>query len=110
MAGVLVPGEHFVLEAIAAERMPHRMVVSGVKRSPFFELRDYGAEGTRVIGVLNRHGIRAVLEEGGRFLFPFETLASREKAWRDVSVDAEWVGLRESVALKELAVFRLSAS
>jgi hypothetical protein len=107
MAGVCVPGEHLVLEAIAAERMPHRIAVWGVARAPFFELRDYGSAAPQITGLLNGHGIRAVLEENGRFLFPFESLASREKAWRGVSADPEWIGLRESAVLNEIAVYRV---
>jgi hypothetical protein len=42
LAGVCLAGEYLVLEAVAAERMPHRIVVCGVERAPFFELRDYG--------------------------------------------------------------------
>ena len=105
MAGVYTPWERLVLEAVAAERMPHRMVVSGVARSPFFELRDYGAKGTGMVEVLERYGIRAVWERNGRFLFPFETLAARETAWRRVSADADWSALRTEV--REISVYRL---
>ena len=89
-------GEHLVLEAIAAERMPHRIVVSGVERAPFFELRDYGT--AEAGAILNRQGIRAVCSENGRFLFAFETLAERERAWRGVRVDG--------VSPREIAVYR----
>jgi hypothetical protein len=99
-AGLGLLREHLVLEAIAAERMPHRMLVRGVKWAPFFELRDYG--GARVAEVLNRHGIRPVLEEGGRFLFSFQSLEVRERAWREIAADAEWCG----AALREIAVYR----
>jgi hypothetical protein len=101
-AGLGLWREHLVLEAIAAERMPHRMVVRGVEWAPFFELRDYGRAGEQVVGILGRHGIRAVLEDGGRFLFSFESLASRERAWRELSADVEWCG----AALREIAVYR----
>lgn len=88
--------EPLVLEAVAAERMPQTLIVSGFKRSPFFELRDYGT--TEVAGVLNRQGIRAVHSENGRFLFAFESLAARERAWRGVRVDG--------ASLREIAIFR----
>jgi hypothetical protein len=96
LAGVCVAGEHLVLEAIAAERMPHRIVVRGLKRAPFFELRDYGT--AEVAGILDRQGIRAVYSENGRYLFAFESLAARERAWRAVRVDG--------VSLREIAVYR----
>lgn len=106
MAGVCATRRPLVLEAIAAERMPQRLVVPAVSPSAFFELRDYGAGAVRLAGVLNRHGIRPVLEHRGRLLFPFETLAARERAWRLVSADPQWIALRDSVVLGELAVYR----
>jgi len=96
LAGVYLTGEHLVLEAIAAERMPHRIIVSGVKRAPFFELRDYGS--AEVGRILDRHGIQAIYSENGKYLFAFESLAARERAWREVRVDG--------VTLKEIAVYR----
>jgi hypothetical protein len=104
LAGVGLMRDSLVLEAVAAERMPHRMVVRGVARSAFFELRDYGAACPRLMTVLKRHGIRAVWAENGRFLIPFETLAARERAWREVSADAEWIGFE--AAVREIAVYR----
>ena len=106
LAGVCMAREQLVLEAIAAEKMPHRIVVRGVARSPFFEVRDYGRAAPQIAGALKRHGISAVLEENGRFLFPFESLASREACWRGVSADPDWIGLRESTTLNEIAVYR----
>ena len=95
----------FVLEAIAAERMPHRIVVWGVPASTFFELREYGVATAGLIRVLSRHGIRPVLAEEGRLLVPFESLAEREQAWRRVSGDREWIGLGARVA--KIAVYRM---
>lgn len=107
MAAVCWPRrEHLVLEAIAAERMPHRMVLSGVARSPFFELRDYGIAGERVVAILNRFGIGAVMEENGRLLFSFDSLVAREKAWRELGAHQEWIALRRSANLNEIAVYR----
>jgi hypothetical protein len=99
-------GECLVLEAIAAERMPHRMVVWGVPRARVYELRDYGAAGTAVVEALGRRGLRGVLWEDGRVLFGFESLGAREKVWREVSLDAEWVGLR--VELRGVSVFQMA--
>jgi hypothetical protein len=95
-----------VLEAIAAARMPQRVVVRGVEPAAFFELRDYGISGPRMLEAWNRCGIRPVLEENGRFLIPFETLAARERAWRELSFDTEWIGMEKRVALKELTLYR----
>ena len=89
-------GECLVLEAVAAERMPHRIVVYGVEKAPFFELRDYG--GAVPLEVFHRHGVRAVLEENGRFLFAFESLAARELTWREAGIGG--------ASLKEIAVYR----
>jgi len=97
--------EYLTLEAIAAERMPHRMMVSGVARSPFFELRDYGTASPELDAILRARG-RAVRLENGKFLFPFESLAAREQVWRGMSVDPDWIGLLPHVALNEIAVFR----
>jgi len=96
LAGVSLAGEHLVLEAIAAERMPHRIVVRGVERAPFFELRDYGT--AEVGAILDRQGIRAVFSDNGSYLFAFESLAARERAWREVSMDG--------VSPREIAVYR----
>jgi hypothetical protein len=93
-----------VLEAIAAERMPQRVVVRGAGSAAFFELRDYGAAGARVMAVLLRRGMRPVLQENGRFLFAFETLAARERMWREIGADPEWTSLR--VDLHEVTVFQ----
>lgn len=84
------------------------MVVSGVQRAPFFELRDYGVSDPRMVEIWKRRGMWPVLDERGRFLIPFETLAARERAWREVGGDAEWIGLGKRVVLKELTLFRLS--
>lgn len=96
LTGASLAGDPLVLEAVAAERMPQTLVVSGIKRSPFFELRDYGD--AKVAAILGRQGIRAVYSENGRFLFAFESLAERERAWRKISVDG--------VSLREIAVYR----
>ena len=92
--------EYLVLEAIAAERMPHRMVVRGVEWSPYFELRDYGTP--EVCSILEKWGMKPVLREGGRLLFAFESLAQRERAWRELSFDADW----KCADLREVALYR----
>jgi hypothetical protein len=107
MAAICLPREHLILEAIAAERMPHRILVSGVARSPFFELRDYGIATPRMIELLHRHKVQPVLEDSGRFLFPFQTLAARERVWRIVSADPEWMELQTNVS--EISIYRASS-
>jgi len=102
--------DYLVLEAIAAERMPDQMVVRGVERAAIFELRDYGAARAEVVEVLSQRGVRPVLQESGRLLFAFESLAAREEAWRRVSVDPQWIGLATRFDLRGLTVFRLSTS
>jgi hypothetical protein len=107
-AGIVTKAEtrgrrFFVLEAIAAERMPHRLFVRGVERSAFFELRDYGTEWASVIGVLSRHGIRAVAEDRGRVLFAFPSLSARERAWRHVGADAAGAAVREIAVYKTIS-------
>jgi hypothetical protein len=89
-----------VLEAIAAERMPQTLVVSGVEKAPFFEVRDYGS--AEVTQVLERCGVRAVMEDRGRLLFAFESLEERERVWREVGTSPDWIGL----APREIAVYR----
>ncbi len=106
-AGVCLTREHLVLEAIAAERMPRRLVVCGVESAAFFEVRDYGEGSREIARVLNRSGVKPVAEDRGKLLFAFDSLEARERAWRQVGADAEWAGLRESVMLRELAVYRL---
>jgi hypothetical protein len=96
LAGACLGGEHVILEAIAAERMPHRIIVSGVKRAPFFELRDYGT--AEVGSILNRLGIPSVYSENGKYLFAFESLAARERTWREVRLDG--------ASLREITVYR----
>ena len=100
--------ECLVLEAIAAERMPQKMVVRGVEPAAFFELRDYGAAGDRAVEVLTERGIKPVLREQGRLLFAFESLVERERTWRELSADAEWTLISKSFALTELALYRAS--
>jgi hypothetical protein len=104
LAGAGLMREHLLLEAIAAESMPHQLIVRSVEKAPFFELRDYGE--AKVAQVLKRHGIRIALEEDGRFLFSFESLASRERAWREISADAEWIALRPQVS--EISIYKAS--
>jgi hypothetical protein len=84
------------------------MMVWGVPRAAVYELRDYGAASAEMFEVLSRRGMRAVMWEKGRLLFAFESLEARERAWRELSLDGEWRGLR--VDLRGVSVFRVAGS
>ncbi len=94
MAGAGARREKLELEAIAAEKIPHRLIVRGVARAPFFELRDYGAAAPE-FGAL-----RPVFQENGKLLFAFETLAARERAWRELGT------VEANASLREIAIYR----
>jgi hypothetical protein len=98
-AGLCASRQHVVLEAIAAEKMPHRLVISGVKPSAFFEIRDYGAECPAIFG-------DALRLENGKFLFAFDSLEARERAWRERSADPRWIAVRRNAVLNEIALYR----
>ena len=57
-----------------------------------------GHGGAVPIEVFHRHGVKVVLEENGRVLFAFESLAARELAWREAGACG--------ASLKEIAVYR----
>lgn len=97
-----------VLDAIAAERMPRRLVVYGVTRSPFFEMRAYEIVLPQFLPIWKKHGIQPVSEENGKFLIPFDSLVSREKAWSKLSADPEWMALQKIAVVKEITVYRTS--
>lgn len=75
-------GDGLELEAIAAEKMPHRVVVHGVEFAPIFEVRDYGTGWGEIRDGLMGMGLRVVAEDRGRVWFAFESLAERERVWR----------------------------
>lgn len=105
VAGICLRCEPLVLEAIAAERMPHRLQISGVPHAPFFEVRNYGTDcpGLHTLLVESGHALRM---DDGKFLFPFESLASREQAWRQVNADPAWIALRKNTVVSEIAIYR----
>ncbi len=105
MAGLCAPRRPLVLEAIAAEKMPHRLVVRGVAPSVVFELRDYGSSSASVAKVLQRYGISAAVTDSGKLLIGFSSLEQREKAWRLVDGNQDWAALRDRVVLKEISVY-----
>lgn len=103
-AGAGFAGGTIALEAIAAERMPHRMIVRGIPSSPFFELREYEAVTPELTAILEHHGIRPVWAEKEKLLIAFESLSARETAWRGVSADRDWMALGASV--QRIAIYR----
>ena len=107
IAGASVAGGHLILEAIAAERMPHRISVSGIAWSPFFEWRNYGIASRQMIAILQRHGVCVAWQGRGKFLFPFDSLSVREQAWRRISADPEWIALAPN--LTGISVYRASS-
>src|ERR1700761_8358351 len=77
------------LKAVAATEMPGRITIPAHSRGIYFEQRDYSSsEGLREIFI--RHGIAPALQNGSQFLLPFDSLATRERFWREVGADPEW--------------------
>ncbi len=108
MAAMFAPkGNPLVLEAIAAEKMPHQLIVHGVMPAQFFEVRDYGLDAHKAATVLARHGV-VCGQTSGKLMLSFESLAAREAAWRGVTADPEWVALQRSVELKEISLYRVA--
>jgi hypothetical protein len=62
--------------------------------------------------VLERHGIRPVLREpataGTAYLFPFESLEARQRAWDAFNADQDWHALRagSQISVKEISLYR----
>jgi len=111
--------------AIAAASMPEVLVIGdgapGVRMrgradlgeslagAGYVELRRYrfdrDEDRVRAREVFVRAGIQPLLTgESGDFLFGFKTLGSREKAWREIIVEPQWVGLRAQ--LQDVAIYK----
>jgi hypothetical protein len=120
-------GSGIALPAVAAASMPETLVIghsaSGVPmrgkadfqetlaRIGYAEYRKYRLDRKESFAgmaeTFTRYGIRPLLTGfHGTFLFGFETLASREKAWRELSAEPEWLGIRTQ--LEELAIYKVS--
>lgn len=112
LAGLPMGQRGTVLEAIAAAHMPHRLFVRdsgliGADDPRLFELRVYQSTApARLSAIFRRHGIRPLMEGTGAFLIPFDSLAAREKAWRELGADPEWAEARGESALREMAIYR----
>jgi hypothetical protein len=102
LASVRTLSPALLLDAIAAERMPHQLLISGVPKSPFFEIRDYGTEYPEFLVAQGR----ALRLENGKLLLPFESLSSREELWRRLSVDPQWIASQKYASLNEIAIYR----
>lgn len=78
-------------------------------RTGYVELRRYrfdrDEDRLRAREVFARAGFQLLLVgEAGDFLFRFETLAMREKAWREIITEPQWQGLRAK--LEDLAIYK----
>ena len=113
-------GSGIALPAIASACMPETLVITPADGDlvmhgsadleetlshGYVEFRKYSLDRPeRMYKTLLRHGIRPLLTGAeGAFLFSFATLASREKAWRELSAASDWMDLRPQ--LTDLAIF-----
>jgi hypothetical protein len=101
------------LDAFAGPRLPHRLIVHNIDPRPaIFELRVYASHPHAMQAVLERHGIRPVLREpnaaGTAYLFPFESLEARQRAWDAFNADQDWHTLRagSQVNVREISLYR----
>src|SRR5579864_8359955 len=101
------------LEAFAGPRLPHRLIVHNIDPRPaIFELRVYASHPHAMQALLERHGIRPVLREpnatGIAYIFPFESLEARQRAWDAFSADHGWHALRagSQVDVREISLYR----
>jgi len=111
--------------AIAAASMPENLVIGnpgpgilmfgpidleeGLARAGYVELRRYRfeceADRVRAYETFVHRGIQPLLVgETGEFLFGFETLANREKAWRELNSAPHW--LQQRARLEDLAIYK----
>jgi len=113
-AASALPKPHgIVLDAFAGPRLPHRLIVHNIDPRPaIFELRVYAWHPHAMQAVLERHGIRPVLREPGAagtaYLFPFESLEARQRAWDAFNADQDWHALRvgSQVNVREISLYR----
>ena len=107
-------GKATVLEAIVALRIPQLLVLPGIDIAPddtrIFEMRAYRSPGRSLDSIFRRNGIHPILCETSvnriDYLIPFESLASRERAWTALNTDPEWIEMRaEAGRLSEVAIY-----
>jgi hypothetical protein len=85
------PRRAYPLQAIAAERMPHTLVIHMsdrrlADRERIFELREYQSHAPD-IAVLRRCGIEPINSTGATLLIPFDSLEARDRAWTRFNVE-----------------------
>jgi hypothetical protein len=85
------PRRTYTLQAVAAERMPHTLVIQGADEPAFshqgiFELREYQSH-VPDIATLRRYGIDPIRSMGATLLIPFESLEARDRAWTRFNVE-----------------------
>jgi len=113
------------LDAIAAPRLPHRLMVDNMfvdnmfvgntdRRAAIFEVRVYADPSRAMQSILERHGIRPTLLKhsatGTAYLIPFESLGARQRAWDAFNTDPAWHAIRACAAvnLKEISLYRVA--
>jgi hypothetical protein len=106
---VFAIGGPLALDAIAAPQLPLRLLVHGLSTpAGLFELRVYDSHPRAMHAVMERHGIRPVLQKRGAYLIPFESLEARQRAWDAFNADPDWDALRATgpVNVKEISLYR----
>jgi hypothetical protein len=92
-------------------QLPRRLIVDDIDtRAAVFELRVYGPHPRAMPSILERHGIRPVLQESGAYLIPFESLEARQRAWDQVNADPDWHALQAhgQISVKEISLYRVA--
>src|SRR5258708_34112418 len=84
------------LDAFVAAQLPRRLIVHDIDtRAAVFELRVYGSHPCAMPAILERHGIRPVLQEPAAYLIPFESPEAPQRAWDQVTAVPGWPALQE---------------
>jgi hypothetical protein len=99
------------LDAFVAAQLPRRLMVHDIDaRAAVFELRVYGSHPRAMPAILERHGIRPVLQEPGAYLIPFDSLEARQRAWDQVNADPDWHALQAhgQISVKEISLYRVA--
>jgi len=99
------------LDAFVAAQLPRRLIVHDIDtQAAVFEVRVYGSHPRAMPAILERHGIRPVLQEPGAYLIPFESLEARQRAWDQVNTDPDWHALQAQgqISVKEISLYRVA--
>ena len=85
------PRRAYTLQAIAAERMPHTLLIQTsdercADRERIFELREYESRPPDLVA-LRRCGIEPIRSTGSTLLIPFQSLEARDRAWTRFNVE-----------------------